>query len=105
MTDRIYRDVSEIRRANVAADHHFFDADAMAFFDSRIEDGGKVYGGRYFITSEQFHFRGEAFPRKYTIRRADADGTVHTVLGTWQEYASMIEARAAAEAIASHVTT
>ena len=98
-----FKSVTEIKRANERLGHHFFDADAMAFFRSRIEDNGKVYGGRYFITSEQFEFRGERFARKYTLRRANDDGSVETVFGQFQEYGTLTAAREAAQRAASGI--
>ena len=100
-----FKSVSEIKRANVALGHHFFDADAMAFFRSRVEDGGKVYGGRYFITSEQFEFRGEKFERRYTLRRANDDGSIETVFGQFQEHQTLSAAKDAARLAAGERAT
>lgn len=74
----MYSTIQQIRDANEARGHHFFEPGAMRFFRSRI--GRTVYGGRYFITSEQFvdsNYR--AWPRQYTIRRANDDGSIDTV--------------------------
>ena len=92
-----FTSVHEIKIANERAGHHFFERDAMRFFRSRIEDGGKVYGGRYFITSEQFEFQGEAFERRYTLRRVNDDGTIDSVFGQFQEHATLDDARSAAQ--------
>lgn len=97
----MFKNMNEIKAANRAIGHHFFDADAMRFFLSRIEDGGRVYGGRYFITSEQFEFRGELFERRYSLRRANDDGSIDTVFGQFQEWETLSEARKAAETAAA----
>lgn len=93
-----FRDIDAIKRANAQADHHFFERGALRFFDSRI--GRAVYGGRFFITSEQFHsspsFTGLRFsnPRRYTVRVANDDGTIETVT-TFNALESCAQARAA----------
>ena len=66
-------DIGDIRKANKAAGHHWFDPDSMRFFRSRI--GSKVYegpGGIYFVSSEQFVGSDWiAAPRRYTVRKFD----------------------------------
>ena len=69
---------------------HFFDADTKRFFRSRI--GETVYGGRYFITSEQFDSRS---PRLYTVREVSADGQNITTVGDFQQHATRAQALAA----------
>ena len=64
-----FHTVNEIKQLARDCGNHFFDAEAMRYFSSRV--GSKVYGGKYFITSEQFvtyypDYHRE--PRKYTIR-------------------------------------
>lgn len=65
--------VAEIKAANRELGGHFFDADAMRFFGSKV--GQTVIGGRFFITSEQLMDD----PRRYTVRAAHDDGTICTV--------------------------
>lgn len=92
-----YRSISEIKAANKAIGHHWFDRNTMRAFQSRIES--TVYHGRYFISSEQFvPACGPAETRRYTIRKADDDGSISTV-GNFQQYASVREARRAARNI------
>jgi hypothetical protein len=67
--------ISEVKDANVEAGHHFFDAHTLSFFRRRISR--KLYGGRYFVTSEQ-HPLSE---RRYTVRRANDDGSISTIDG------------------------
>jgi len=68
---------------------HFFDADSMRFFRSRILETIALKGDFvYFLTSEQFASRGNIAPRKYTIRRLDLMSTnanIETV-GEFGEY-------------------
>lgn len=78
--------IAQIKAANRAAGNHFFDADTMEFFRSRVEGG--VIGGRFFITSEQFD---DAAPRRFTIREAREDGSIETA-GEFQSYATREEA-------------
>jgi len=68
-----YRSLDQIKRANAAAGYHFFDADTLRFFKSRVS--ATLYGGRYFVTSE----RGPSDVRAYTVRRAEDDGSIQTV--------------------------
>lgn len=66
--------MDQIIAAHQDAGMHFFDADSKRFFRSRI--GSTVYegpGGVYFVTSEQFEFRGRSAPRKYTVRKFNQD--------------------------------
>lgn len=84
-----YSSVSEIKLANRRAGQHFFDADTMRFFRSRV--GDKVYGGRYFITSEQFD---DEAPRLYTIREAMPNGHIEDA-SEFQAYRTRAQAQAA----------
>lgn len=86
-TDYWHTSINEIRYEAKRAGSHFFDADTMRFFGSRVLP--TVYGGRYFITSEQDHYGNEA--KAYTIRIALADGHIDTV-GNFQAYATRAQA-------------
>jgi hypothetical protein len=75
--------ITDIKAANKQAGYHFFERSTMRFFDSKVErmvyEG---YGGVYFITSEQFHgSNGYSAPRKWTIRKFEANGDINTVKG------------------------
>ena len=71
----MYTTIDQIKDANTAAGQYFFNADTMRFFRSRVES--PVYGGRYFITSEQFvESLGKAHKRTYTVRYAEDDGHI-----------------------------
>ncbi|MGD0167762.1 MAG: hypothetical protein ABSC51_10840 [Gaiellaceae bacterium] len=76
--------VADIRRANEAtADRleretgerrgRWFGTTEMAFFGTRIESS--VYGGRYFVTSEQ----PPSGPRTFNVRRATDTGEVQSI--------------------------
>ena len=90
----MYTHITEIRNANERLGHHFFEDGNLRFFRSRI--GSSVYGGRYFITSEQFDANS---PRLYTIREAKPNGRIDTV-GEFQQYASHAQATRAAKKLA-----
>lgn len=87
-----YSSIAEVRAANKAAGYNFFARDTMRYFRSRVES--KIYGGRYFITSEADYYLSK-FPRRYTVRRANDDGSIDTV-GDFQAYGHIDDARSAA---------
>ena|SRR3990167_2108062 len=88
----MFNTIQEIERANENRGHHFFKPAAKRFFRSRI--GETVYGGRYFVTSEQFDYSS---PRLYTVRMANDDGSIETI-GEFQAYRTSSQARAAIRA-------
>jgi hypothetical protein len=90
--------MEDIKRANARAGHHFFEASSMRFFASRV--GQTVYGGRYFVTSEQFrdYASGRVDARRYTIRECDHEGHVRTV-GDFQGFGTAAQARSAIKLI------
>jgi hypothetical protein len=76
--------MGEIRYANERLGHHWFKPDTMRFFGCRV--GSAVYGGRYFITSEQDTYvsstgsPGAWYGRRlYTVRMANHDGSIETI--------------------------
>lgn len=78
---RAFLTIDEIRTANRESGHHWFDADTMRFFRSRVS--GPVIGNM-FVSSENDRLGGG---RRYTIRRANDDGSIETV-GEFQQYGS-----------------
>ena len=79
-----YRNMTEIKEANLEADGVFFRPAMMEIFQTRIEGG--PYQGRFFVTSDQFtSMRGKTYPRRYTVREAMPDGSIGTV-GEFQQY-------------------
>lgn len=85
--------MADVRRANTEAGCYFFEEGTLRFFRSRI--GRSVIGGRWFVTSEEPPSGG----RRWTVRRAEADGTVETE-GAFMAYGSGAEARRAAVQLA-----
>jgi len=83
----MFETMADVRAANKAIGHHWFSPGAKTFFRSRV--GRTLYGGRYFISSEQF---SERAPRFYTIREVSHDGQIRTV-GTFQQYRDAESAR------------
>jgi hypothetical protein len=97
--DYWFTHIGEIRYENQRSGHSWFSPEALRFFGCRV--GRTVYGGRYFISSEQDDFvfsdgRKGAWngARRYTIRMANADGTIETV-GEFGQYATNADARRA----------
>ena len=84
----MFKTIAEVRQANRAIGHHFFDRKTMAFFASRVESG--LYAGRWFITSEKAGFTSER--RTYTVREVMPDGKVNTV-GEFCKYHIVEDAR------------
>jgi len=84
----VYKSIDEIKKANALAGGKWFSPDTMHFFRSHILP--YVYGGRYFITSEQPPY-GD---RVYSIRVAQEDGSIDNV-GKFGAYASAKEAQRA----------
>lgn len=85
--------IEEIKQASKDAGGHWFDADTMRFFRSRI--GHKAYpvsDGAFFVTSERYD---DDSPRLYTVRRAYDSGEIETV-GEFQGYATLEQANTAA---------
>lgn len=101
---RKFNSVAEIRAAIKAGGSHFFDADTMKFFGSRVEQG--VYGpnGRVFITSEQVpDYLGRRVGRRWTVRevveRESERLSVNTV-GNFMQFGTLSGARRAAKSYA-----
>lgn len=86
-------DMNEVRRANKDRGHHWFEPSTLRFFRSRV--GDTLYGGRYFVSSEQFD---DGYPRLYTVREAMSDGSIETV-GEFQEYETRDQAIRAIKAL------
>ncbi len=78
----MFKNIAELRAANKAINHHWFDRETIRFFNSKIES--KLHGGVYFVTSERFD--NEA--KKFAIRKANPDGSVSTI-GKMRDYATL----------------
>jgi len=94
--------IHEIKQRNRERGHYFFEPASMRFFRSRV--GSWTLRGEddrvYFVTSEQF-VGSDRHPhaRRYTVRAMEADGVVNTV-GEFQAFATLREAKRAAQVIA-----
>jgi len=93
-----FQTMAQVKAANKAIGHHWFERSTMRFFNSVIESG--LLRGRFFITSER---RELDFPKRYTVRRAQADGSIETV-GTFQGYSDIELARIAVHIAQPQVT-
>ena len=78
---------------------HFFDKDAMRFFNSRIPSGGYSNGKEvFFITSEKYNSDSK---RAYTIRKLTIKtGSIETV-GEFQQYKTSTKANKEAKKLCS----
>jgi hypothetical protein len=85
----MFKTIADVRAANRAIDHHFFDRSTMRFFASRIESG--LYAGRYFITSEKAGFTSEQ--RRFTIREVMPSGEVKTADDSFNKFLFIEDAR------------
>lgn len=90
--------IEQIISANQSRGYHFFDRDTLRFFRSRVDRlvwSGPT--GHYFVTSEQHVHEGLGIkqPRRYTVRRADDEGRIHTE--SFQEFETLRAARSAAK--------
>ncbi len=81
-----YYNLDAIKAANEKLGHYWFQPATMRFFRTRL--GRTVYGGRYFITSEQFERCGT---RAFTIRKANDDGSIDTI-GDFEGWATRKQA-------------
>lgn len=90
-----FRDMSEIKNANLEADGVFFRPDSMEIFGTHLEAG--PFQGRFFVTSEQFtSMRGKTYARRFTVREAMPNGAIGTV-GEFQQHRTKDEAVKAAK--------
>lgn len=86
--------VDHVKWANKRAGQKWFDDDTMAWFSSKIETG--LFGGRFFVTSEQDkHGHVWDGKRRYTVRRAEDDGEI-TDASEFGQFASLARATEAA---------
>jgi hypothetical protein len=94
--------MEEIRRA-AKYETHFFDAESLRFFDSRISHHGyRVKWSVFFVTSERFHGSdGTVYPLRYSVRSIDLnDWRVRTLPNhaAFQAYETGYKAHVAARA-------
>lgn len=87
-----YKNIDEIKTENRRYGGHWFDKNTLTYFSSRILP--TIYGGRIFISSEKDKHSNE--PRKYTLREAMPDGSIHTI-GEFGDYETLAAAKQAAK--------
>jgi hypothetical protein len=73
--------MKEAKAISKANGGHFFDAQAMRFFNSKIES--ELIDGKFFITSERYDMDS---PKLYTIRQISETGQILDDLGDFQEF-------------------
>jgi hypothetical protein len=91
--DRVYG-VDDITKAS---ETHFFDADSMRFFKSRVYESQVVGHRVYFLTSEKCDYTD---PRLYSVRYWDAETDMIDTVGEFQEHKTLATAR---RALARHL--
>ena len=82
---------------------HWFDADTMRFFSSRVSDTAynDENGHSYFVSSERDTYRNRQPKRLYTVRVQNTEtGDIDTV-GDFQGYSTRYQAHKAAQELAS----
>ena len=85
---------TEFIQANKDANKHYFDADTMRFFRSKlVRDSWN--GDGLFITSEQFVGSQGAAPRAWSIRRGNLKTFDVDSVGEFQQYKTLHRARTA----------
>ena len=78
MTER-FETLTEIKNANTALGHHWFEKDSMRFFSSRISPATIYHrGGRTFFISSECQEPGVT-PRRWNVREALPDGRINTL--------------------------
>jgi hypothetical protein len=92
-----FRSMYDVRQANDRAGYHWFSEDTLRWFRGRVSES--LYGGRYFVSSEQNSGMGRSYPRLYTVREAVPDGGIETV-GEFQGFSTSAKAHRAAAAYA-----
>lgn len=80
-----FESMDDVRRANQQLGHHWFDADTLRGFKSRV--GKTLYGGRYFISSENGGPHIWNGKRRYSVRRVNPNGSIDTV-GEFGQFAT-----------------
>lgn len=88
--------IDEVKRRAEKGSPHFFDADTMKCFSSRISELAWQQGDNiYFVTSEadRSSYRHSGSIRAFTVRVCDKDGDINTIGYGFQKEPSLNEAR------------
>jgi hypothetical protein len=75
-----WESMTNVQYENRATGQHWFSESTLQFFGSRI--GGRVYGGRFFVSSERDSYGAWGGQRRYTIRIVRDDANIDT----WGEH-------------------
>ena len=70
-----FKNINEVKKFNKEVGLHWFDADTMRFFASKVES--ELYDNQCFISSEKKCFNDNT--RVYKIRHAQLNGSINTV--------------------------
>jgi len=82
----MYASLKQIKSRNKAAGRHWFSPDTMRFFKTILYPA--IYGGCLFISSE----KGPSGFRMFTVRRANADGSIVSV-SDFQQFGTLYAAK------------
>lgn len=92
-----FKNMADVRKANLARGHFFFSDGAMSFFNSRVM--GELCMGRYFITGESPDKDWDSPERRYTVRFVKDDGSITEITGRGiREFETVEDAKAAMRA-------
>lgn len=80
----MFANMAEAKKAHKNFGGHFFDREAMKFFNSKVES--QLIDGRFFITSERFN---DESPKLFTIREIASNGEMLSDVGNFQEFNSL----------------
>jgi len=89
--------ITQIEEANRRAGFNFFESETMRFFKCRIHQ--RVYSHGFFVSSE----KGPDDIRRYTIRRANQNGSIETI-GGFQHFSESATAHHVAKCLAAKFT-
>lgn len=79
--------MAQAKQAHKNFGGHFFDREAMRFFNSKVES--ELIAGRFFITSERFD---DNSPKLFTIREIAPNGEILGDVGKFQEFETLSDA-------------
>lgn len=93
----MFKTMNDVKKANKALGHHWFDDDSMRFFNTEILSTPGLFtisgtGRQFFITSDRPELSD---PKRYSIREVKPDGAIDTY-GMVRDYTTQIAAFRAA---------
>jgi len=86
MNTKVWKNITEVKKANKSINHNWFAFDAMSFFKTKVET--PILHGRYFITSEI----NPSNEKAYSIRVVNDNGSIDTV-GEFHSFISVETAK------------